>query len=68
MKALSVLAGLLFDDVRLVSVLAITIVVAAILRVVHHTAASPYVMAVGLLVALLYSVEHQLQQKRKRKP
>lgn len=63
MKAVKVLLGLLVDDVRLVAIVLLTLALAFVLKLVHHTQASPYVMVVGLLLALLFSVEHQLRLK-----
>lgn len=58
--------GLLFDDTRLALTVIITLAVCGVLKLANATVGSPYVMVVGLLIALWISIEHQLRLKLKK--
>lgn len=68
MKVLSTLWGLLVDDGRLAWTLLIFLAVAAILsRVAHLPFVGSLMIWLGLIVSVVFSVEHQLRLKTKAK-
>lgn len=68
MKVLSTLWGLLVDDGRLAWTLLIFLAVAAILsRVAHLSFVGSLMIWLGLIVSVVFSVEHQLRLKTKAK-
>lgn len=66
MKVLKVLWGLLVDDGRLASILVLSLVVAYFVSILGYKMLAGGVIWLGLVVAVVVSVEHQLQLKVKK--
>ena len=68
MKVLSILWGLLVDDGRLAWTLLVFLAVAGVIsRVAHLPFVGSLMIWLGLIVSIIFSVEHQLSLKTKVK-
>lgn len=65
MRVLKVLWGLVVDDLWLASMTVGVLILAYIFSLTGLKSIDPYVIWVGLVVAIWVSVEHQLRLKRK---
>ena len=66
MHILKTIWGLLVDDIRLASILVISLVIGCVVSLVHDSQLGAYVIWAGLIVSLWISIEHQLKLKLRK--
>lgn len=66
MKVLSALWGLIVDDVRLASILIVSLLISWGVSLAHQQVLAAIVIWAGLLISLWVSIEHQLRLKLKK--
>ncbi len=67
MGVLKVIWGLLVDDIRLVSILVLSLILSSLFTLAHQGRIAAFIIWFGLIISLWVSIEYQLKLKVKNK-